>query len=112
MSVMTHAITYFNMTDFIFNVNLTLKMNGNKNIVSYATDHNTFIIQKESKKHVNYQRILQAPRPSVRECGPFGAELGGWSQHCSELSGLDEEREPSFPPPIPPLVWGNLDRRA
>ncbi len=28
-----NAITYFNTTDLIFNVNLTLKVNVNKNIV-------------------------------------------------------------------------------
>ncbi len=38
------------MTDFIFNVDLTLKMNMNTNIVSQATYHNTFIVQKESER--------------------------------------------------------------
>ncbi len=51
-----HAISYFNTTDFIFNVNLILKVNVNKNIVSQATDHNTFTEQKESKEHLHYQR--------------------------------------------------------
>ncbi len=30
----------------------------NKNIVSLATYHNTFIVQKESKEHLHYQRVF------------------------------------------------------
>ncbi len=42
----------------MINVNLTLNVNVNKNIVSYATNHNIFIVQKESKEHLHYQRIF------------------------------------------------------
>ncbi len=41
----------FNMTDFIFNVNFTLKVNMNKNVVDKYY-HNTFIVQKKSKKKI------------------------------------------------------------